>query len=62
MNFLLSFLLFITISILGSFISDLELEGGTKLTLLKALEEVLQKERESDHTRDLFCQMQPFGS
>ena len=45
MDFPLSFLSSITISILGSFISNLEL-GGTKLTLCKALEEVLQEERE----------------
>ena len=36
-----------TISILGSVISGLALEaGGTKTTLFKALEEVLQEERE----------------
>ena len=40
-----------SISILGSIISGLTLEiGETNTTLFKALEEVLQEERESDHT------------
>ena len=47
MDLPLSSLSLLTISILGSFISDLAFKvGGTKITLFKVLEEVLQEERE----------------
>ena len=47
MNFPLSFLASLTFSVLGSVTSELSLlVGGTKMTLFKALEEVLQEERE----------------
>ena len=50
MDLPLSCLSSLTNSILGLIISGLTLEaGGTKTTLFKALEEVLQEERESEH-------------
>ena len=61
MDFPLSFLTLLTFSVLGSIISGSTLEvGETNTILFKALEEVLQEERKSDHTRDRFYQMQPF--
>ena len=55
MDLHLSYLPSLTFSILGSVISGLALEAGeTNTTLFKALEEVLQEERESDHTLDQF--------
>ena len=47
MDFLLSFLASLTFSVLGLVTLELSLFlGGTKMTLFKALEEVLQEERE----------------
>ena len=59
MNFSVSLLSLLTFSVLGPVTSELSLLArGTKITPFKTLKEVLQKERESDHTLDLFCQMQ----
>ena len=53
MNLSLLFLPSLSIFILESFISESAfIAGGTKMTLCKVLEEVLQEERERDHTRD----------
>ena len=56
MDFPLSNLSSLTLSVLGLVTLELSLlVGGTKIILFKAL---YYKRRESDHTRDMLCQMQ----